>query len=132
MSSENATIQQAIPVFIKAVILDDLVAVNKLLDAYPKLVQLKDSRDRNILMMAIYGIPHTVKKLIPTSKGFQTAGSTHNVLNYLISFYVIANDVLDIDAVDADGLNAYDWAVLAGNEFAISLLNKLKESDEGQ
>jgi hypothetical protein len=36
--------------------------------------------------------------------------------------------MLDPELVDEDGLNAYDWAVLGGNDFARSLIMKISDS----
>lgn len=116
-------IQQAIPLFISGLLSDNLIAINNLLDRFPKLIHLKDKRNRNVLMMAIYGKPMHAKI------GAIDNAQNHNVISYLISFYVVAQDKLDINHVDDDGLNAYDWAVLSGNEFARSLIAKLAESD---
>lgn len=74
-------------------------------------------------MMAIYGKPAHAKANLTEN------AQNHNVISYLISFYVVAQDKLDILEVDDDGLNAYDWAVISGNEFARSLISKLVESD---
>ena len=116
-------IQQAIPMFIGALLSDDIISVNTLLDKFPKLIHLKDKRNRNVLMMAIYGKPHHSK-----SKATENA-QNHNIISYLISFYVVAYDKLNLYDEDDDGLNAYDWAVLSGNEFARSLISKIMESD---
>lgn len=123
-------IQEAIPVFITALLTDNVFLVNNLLDKFPKLILLKDKRNRNVLMMSVYGKPSVMPKddtvhmsIIPeTSKN-------HNVISYLISFYVIANPKLDVHHQDDDGLTAYDWAVLGGNEFAVSLISKLTAND---
>ena len=45
-------IQEAIPVLIGAVIHGDLVTVNALLDRFPALIELRDKRGRNLLMMS--------------------------------------------------------------------------------
>jgi ankyrin repeat protein len=103
-------IEDAIPVFISAVVTDNLFAVNALLDKFPKLIELKDKRNRNVLMVACYAGKPTI-------------------VSYLISFYVIANPMLDPDVPDDDGLNAYDWAVLGGNDFARSLIAKVSDQD---
>lgn len=116
-------IQEAIPLFISGLLSDNLIAINNLLDRFPKLIHLKDKRNRNVLMMAIYGKPMHAKA------GVLENAQNHNVISYLISFYVVAQDKLNINHVDDDGLNAYDWAVLSGNEFARSLIAKLAESD---
>jgi ankyrin repeat protein len=116
-------IQEAIPLFISSLISDNLIAVNNLLDRFPKLINLKDKRNRNVLMMAIYGKPLHSKMSVAEN------AQNHNVVSYLLSFYVMAQDKLDINHVDDDGLNAYDWAVLSGNEFARSLISKFMESD---
>lgn len=116
-------IQQAIPMFIGALLSDDLISVNSLLDRFPKLIHLKDKRNRNVLMMAIYGKPMHSK-----TRATENA-QNHNIISYLISFYVVAYDKLDLYHEDDDGLNAYDWAVLSGNEFARSLISKIMESD---
>ena len=102
-------IEDAIPVFISAIVGDNLFAVNALLDKFPKLIELKDKRSRNVLMVACYAGKPTI-------------------VSYLISFYVIANPMLDPDTVDEDGLNAHDWAVLGGNDFARSLISKISDS----
>ena len=104
-------IQDAIPVLISAIIHGDLMTINALLERFPPLIELKDRRGRTLLMMASYlGDP--------------------SVINYFISFYVVTNPKLDPNAVDQDGLNAYDWSVLSGNEFARSLLVKLAQADD--
>jgi len=120
-------IQEAIPVFINALLNDNLLMVNSLLEKFPKLIQLKDKRNRNVLMMAIYGKPQVY---VPGKEGFiLNPAQNHNVISYLISFYVIANAKLDLEQEDDDGINAYDWAVLAGNDFARSLISKLIDAD---
>lgn len=116
-------IQQAIPLFISGLLSDNLIAINNLLDRFPKLIHLKDKRNRNVLMMAIYGKPLHAKT------GTVENAQNHNVISYLISFYVVAQNKIDLNDIDDDGLNAYDWAVLSGNEFARSLIAKLGESD---
>lgn len=104
-------IQDAIPVMISSVISSDLVMVNALLDKFPRLIELKDRQGRTLLMMAAYlGDP--------------------SMVNYFISFFVIASQRLDPNAVDHDGLNAYDWSVLSGNEFARSLLSKVMDQED--
>lgn len=121
-------IQEAIPIFVKALVTDNVLAVNGLLEKFPKLILLKDKRNRNILMMAIYGPPLpfvTGQENLPTVRFYN-----QTVISYLISFYVIASPKINLNDEDDDGLNAYDWAVLSGNEFAISLMNKLKVADE--
>lgn len=123
MLPEVNNIQQAIPMFIGALLSDDLISLNRLLDKFPKLIHLKDKRNRNVLMMAIYGKPlHAKNNIVENSQN-------HNTISYLISFYVVAYDKLDIYQEDDDGLNAYDWAVLSGNEFARSLISKIMKSD---
>lgn len=104
-------IQDAIPVMISAVISGDLVVVNALLDKFPRLIELKDKRGRTLLMMAAYL-------------------SDPSMVNYFISFYVIANQKMDPNVVDDDGLNAYDWSVLSGNEFARSLISKVMDQED--
>jgi hypothetical protein len=116
-------IQEAIPLFIGALLSDNLIAINNLLDRFPKLIHLKDKKNRNVLMMAIYGKPIHAKTRVTEN------AQNHNVISYLISFFVVAQGKLDIEHEDDDGLNAYDWAVLSGNEFARSLISKLMESD---
>ena len=84
----------------------DLVTANMLLERFPKLLSLRDKQGRNLLMhAAYYGDP--------------------NILSYLVSFYVIANPVLDPAAVDNEGFTAYDWAVLGNNGFGASLILKV-------
>jgi len=99
-------IQEAIPLMIKSVVTSDLVLMNTLLDKFPKLITMKNKSGHNLLMLAAYY-------------------SHPNIINYLISFHVIANPSIDPDEKDNDELTAYDWAVLSGNEFARSLLSKV-------
>ena len=98
------TIQDAIPLMIAALINRDLVTVNALLDKFPRLIDMRDRTGRNLLMLASYL-------------------SDASIVNYFLSFYVILDQKLDPNATDNDGLNAYDWAVLGGNELARSLLS---------
>lgn len=104
-------IQDAIPVLIRAVIESDLVIVNALLDKFPQLIDLRDKRGRTLLMMAAYL-------------------ADPSMVNYFVSFYVLANPKLNPNTVDEDGLNAYDWSVLSGNEFARSLLVKVMSAED--
>lgn len=107
------TINEAIPVLVVSVMQSDLPMVNALLDKFPKLIELRDKRGRTLLMMAAYlGDP--------------------SVINYLVSFFIIANPKLDPNAEDEDGLSAHDWAVLGGNEFARSLLLKVMDLEDEQ
>lgn len=107
------SVQDAIPVMIAAIIHGDVTTVNALLDKFPVLIDLKDKSGRNLIMMAAYsGDP--------------------GIVNYLVSFYVLATPQLDITAVDGNGLNAYDWAVLGGNEFARSLISKVMPTVEDE
>jgi ankyrin repeat protein len=106
-------IQDAIPVLIKAIISADLTTVNALLDQFPPLIDLRDKRGRTLLMMVAYL-------------------SDPSMINYFVSFYVLANPKLDPNAVDQDGLNAYDWSVLSDNEFAQSLLIKVMSADDDE
>jgi len=99
-------IQEAIPLMIKSVVTNDLVLMNTLLDRFPKLIALQNKRGHNLLMLAAYY-------------------SHPNILNYLISFHVIANPSINPDEKDNDDFTAYDWAVWSGNEFARSLLSKV-------
>lgn len=122
-------IQEAIPVFINALLTDNLLAVNNLLDKFPKLILLKDKRNRNVLMMTVYGRPIAFPKNNDQAPVYVDTAQNHNVISYLVSFYVIANPKIDINHQDDDGLTAYDWAVLGGNDFAVSLLTKLMNSD---
>ncbi len=105
------SIQEAIPVLVMAVVNGDLPTVNALLDKFPKLADLRDKRGRTLLMMAAYL-------------------SDPSIMNYLVSFYVIANPIIDPNVEDEDGLNAHDWAVLGGNEFSRSLLMKVMDTEE--
>ena len=104
-------IKEAVPFVIGALLGEDLVLVNALLDKFPRLLELKDKSNRNILMMAAYS-------------------SKPNIMSYLIAFHVIANPNLDPEAVDDEELTAYDWAVLGGNEFARSLITKVVDCPE--
>jgi len=125
-------VQEAIPVFIAALLSDNVFLVNNLLDKFPKLIQLKDKRNRNVLMMAVYGkpaIPKDNQVNVQLSALALEPSKNHNVISYLISFYVIASPKLDIYQEDEDGFTAYDWAVLGGNEFAVSLISKLTAND---
>jgi len=106
-----SNIKEAVPLFIGALLGEDLVLLNRLLDRFPRLLELKDKGNRNILMMAAYY-------------------SKPNIVSYLIAFHVIANPTLDPEAVDDDELTAYDWAVLGGNEFARSLIGKVIDLPE--
>lgn len=103
-------IQDAIPVLIGAVIHGDLVTVNALLDRFPALIELRDKRGRNLLMMSAYL-------------------SDSGMINYFVSYFVLINRKLNPNAVDEDGLNAMDWAILGGNEFALSLLTKVAQGE---
>jgi len=105
------SIQEAIPVLILAVVNGDLSTINTLLDRFPRLIELRDKRGRTLLMMAAYL-------------------SDPTIMNYLVSFYVIANPSLDPNVEDEEGLNAHDWAVLGGNEFNRSLLIKVMDTKE--
>ena len=105
------SIQEAIPVLVVAVVNGDLPMVNTLLDKFPRLIELRDKRGRTLLMMAAYL-------------------SDPSIMNYLVSFYIIANPLIDPNVTDEDGLNAYDWAVLGGNEFNRSLLLKVMDIEE--
>jgi len=109
--NEVNNIQEAIPVLVLAVARGDLPTLNTLLDKFPKLIELRDRRGRTLLMMAAYL-------------------SDPAVINYLISFYVIANPIMDPNVEDEDGFNAHDWAVLGGNEFSRSLLIKVMGTEE--
>jgi ankyrin repeat protein len=104
-------IQEAIPLMINAIVSSDLVLMNALLDKFPKLIAMRNKSGHNLLMMAAYY-------------------SQPNIVNYLISFYVIANPMIDPEEKDNDELTAYDWAVLAGNEFARSLLSKVMDNGD--
>jgi ankyrin repeat protein len=105
------SITEAIPKLIMALFSGDLPMVGVLLDTFPRLLELRDRRGRTLLMMAAYiGNP--------------------TIINYLISFYVIANPILDPNVEDEDGLNAHDWAVLGGSEFSRSLLIKVMGIEE--
>jgi ankyrin repeat protein len=104
-------IQEAIPLMISATINSDLVLMNALLDKFPKLIVMRNKRGHNLLMMAAYySQPH--------------------IMNYLISLYVIANPMINPNDKDNDELTAYDWAVLAGNEFARSILSKVMDNGD--
>ncbi len=102
-------VQDAIPLLIKAIINADLTVVNALLEQFPQLIYLRDKRGRTLLMMAAYL-------------------SDPSMINYFVSFYVVANPELDPNAVDEDGLNAYDWSVFSENEFARSLLVRVMQA----
>lgn len=102
------TLKEAIPVMIEALVSGDLVLVDNLLVKYPRLIELRDKQGRTLLMIVAYlGSP--------------------GIVNYFISFHVIATQNIDIEAVDDDELNAYDWAVLGGNEFAVSLISRIAD-----
>ena len=105
------SIQDAIPVMISALVNNDLMAVNSLLDKFPRLIDMRDRSGRNLLMLSCYL-------------------SNPSMVNYFLSFYVIASHKLDPNAIDNDGLNAYDWAVLGGNEFARSLMSKVMDQED--
>jgi ankyrin repeat protein len=107
------SIRDAIPVMIASLTENNLFVVNALLDKFPRLIEMRDTSGRNLLMLACYL-------------------SDPSIVNYFLSFYVIANQRLDPNAVDDDGLNAHDWAVLGGNEFARSLMAKVMDRGDYQ
>ena len=65
---------------------------------FPGLVDMRDEQGKSVLIYAAYG------------KG-------HALLRYLLS----SPDV-DPKAVDNEGLNAFDWAILSGNESGSTLI----------
>ena len=106
------SIKSVIPSLVSSLLLGDLITLNGLLDQFPKLINIKDPQGRNILMKAAY------------------SGATQpHIISYLIAFYVIANPIIKLDAMDDNGFTAYDWAVLGNNGFAVSLISKLNKRE---
>lgn len=103
-------IQEAIPLLVQAIVGSNIQQANLLIDRFPRLLEIKDKGGRSLFMMAAYL-------------------SDANMINYMVSFYVLNDHRIDLHEVDNDGLNAYDWAVLGNNEFARRVILKLIDSE---
>jgi hypothetical protein len=129
---ESNNINEAIPLFLKALLSDNVITVDILLKRFPNLIKLLDKNNRNVLMLTVYGRPGYF------DKNNQFVPPIHNnaVIGYLMAFwvennplpppgeYIPVNDHININAVDNDYLTALDWAILSKNDFAISLIEK--------
>ena len=103
-------IQEAIPLLVQAIVHSNIEQANVLIERFPRLTEIKDKGGRSLFMMVAYL-------------------SDPNMINYMVSFYVINDPRIDLNEVDNDGLNAYDWAVLGNNEFARRVILKLIDSE---
>lgn len=104
-------IRDAVPVFAQAIAEGHVLAMHRLLQVYPRLIYVCDNNKRNALMLAAFS-------------------QSPAAFPYLFSNYVLLDTVFDLNDVDKDGLNAYDWAVLGANEIAMTCLAKLCKPDD--
>lgn len=133
---EINNIHEAIPIFLKSLLSDDLFNVDVLLRRFPKLIKLKDKGNRNVLMLAAYGRP-----IIWLNSGDTLsipAQHNNHVVSYLMAFWVDSpsedsndeREFIDINETDKDGFTAFDWAILSGNYFAAALIKKMTKNTE--